>query len=294
MFTEPYEDLQEIFNNEEKAIWYLINNKYIPKYDICKICNGKMSMYMKNKIYLCHNYKCRKAISPFKDTVFSHAKLPINKVLHLLNLFLLKTPMNGLASYLKIDKDTIKSYYNKFRKHINNNTKLERIGGRNKTVEVDETKIGKRKNNKGHKVDGVWVIGGIERSQLKNKVKNENRKSFFIPIEKRNISNIDEIIKKYVKKGTTINTDCWKGYNNLNNIGYKHQTVNHKKFFKDPITHVHTNGIEGTWSGIKRGIPFRNRNKKDIVNHLMEYKWRKRYRENNVWKKFLQMKVKKN
>ena len=26
----------------------------------------------------------------------------------------------------------------------------------------------------------------------------------------------------------------------------------------------------------------------------MVYKWRKRYRENNVWKKFLQMKVKKN
>ena len=35
----------------------------------------------------------------------------------------------------------------------------------------------------------------------------DNRKSFFIPIEKRNIDNIDEIIKRYVKKGTTINTD---------------------------------------------------------------------------------------
>ena len=70
---------------------------------------------------------------------------------------------------------------------MNNNTKLKKNGGRNKTVEIDETKIGKRKRNKGHKVDGVWVTRGIERNQLKNKVKNENRKSFFIPIIKQNM-----------------------------------------------------------------------------------------------------------
>ena len=32
-------------------------------------------------------------------------------------------------------------------------------------VEVDETKLGKRKYNKGHKVDGVWILAGIEHTE---------------------------------------------------------------------------------------------------------------------------------
>jgi hypothetical protein len=47
-----------------------------------------------------------------------------------------------------------------------------KIGGsRNKIVKTDESKIAKRKYYKGHKVEGAWVIGGIERSILKNKIK---------------------------------------------------------------------------------------------------------------------------
>ncbi|KAG2196834.1 hypothetical protein INT46_001751 [Mucor plumbeus] len=56
---------------------------------------------------------------------------------------------------------------------------------------------------------------------------------FLLPIEERNIDNIDLILKRYVKKG------------------YKHMTVNHSKNFKDPVTGVHTNTIEGRWNGLK-------------------------------------------
>ncbi|KAI8882103.1 hypothetical protein K501DRAFT_187542, partial [Backusella circina FSU 941] len=159
------------------------------------------------------------------------------------------------------------------------------------------TKIGKRKYHKGHRVEGVWVIGGIERSRLKNKIKNENRKSFFLPIDIRNSENIDKIINENVKKGTTKtitkisqikgNTQC---YNNVKNLGYKHKTVNHKKYFKDPITKVHTNGIEGTWSGLKRSINIRNRIKSGIELHLKEYQWRKKNNEYDIWKRFLKIK----
>lgn len=110
---------------------------------------------------------------------------------------------------------------------------------------------------------------------------------FLLPIEERNIDNIDLIIKRYVKKGATIFTDLWKGYNNLKNIGYKHMTVNHSKNFIDPVTGVHTNTIEGTWNGLKQSIIPRNRNKKDIALYLKEYQWRKKNREYDIWRKFL-------
>jgi hypothetical protein len=40
-------------------------------------------------------------------------------------------------------------------------------------VEVDESKFGKRKYHRGHRVEGVWVIGGVERTASLPLVKND-------------------------------------------------------------------------------------------------------------------------
>jgi hypothetical protein len=42
--------------------------------------------------------------------------------------------------------------------------KREKIGGIGVIVEIDESKFGKTKYNKGHKVEGVWVLGLVERT----------------------------------------------------------------------------------------------------------------------------------
>lgn len=54
----------------------------------------------------------------------------------------------------------------------------EKIGGPEKTVEIDESKFGRRKNWKGHRVEGVWVFGGIER---------ESGRVFMECVEKRSV-----------------------------------------------------------------------------------------------------------
>ena len=38
----------------------------------------------------------------------------------------------------------------------------EQIGGPGIVDEIDDSKFGKRKYNRGRKVDGCWVFGGIE------------------------------------------------------------------------------------------------------------------------------------
>ena len=84
MFIEPYRKLKHIFDSEEKAIMYLIENSYINKYDICMNYNFEMKLYTKEKIFRCKNYRYRKYISPFKGTIFNKIKLPTNIQVHLL------------------------------------------------------------------------------------------------------------------------------------------------------------------------------------------------------------------
>ena len=41
----------------------------------------------------------------------------------------------------------------------------EKLGGEGKVVQIDESKVGKRKYHRGHRVEGQWVFGGIEDSR---------------------------------------------------------------------------------------------------------------------------------
>ena len=45
--------------------------------------------------------------------------------------------------------------------------KTEKIGGEGKRVQIDESKVGKRKYHRGHYVEGQWVFGGIEQDSRK-------------------------------------------------------------------------------------------------------------------------------
>lgn len=152
------------------------------------------------------------------------------------------------------------------------------IGGEGIIVEIDESKFGRRKYNRGHRVPGVWVVGGIERTR--------EAKYFVKEIESRDRETLLDVIKKHVLPGSIIYTDLWKGYTGLEQQGYEHHTVNHSQHFVDPVTQIHTNRIEGLWNGLKMNIRPRNRVKCTIEDHLFEAVWRKKHQD-NLWQGFL-------
>ena len=108
-----------------------------------------------------------------------------------------------------------------------------------------------------------------------------------IKVEKRDEETIKDILDKYVEKGSIVHTDCWKGYLNIEESGFKHKTVNHSENFVDPETGAHTNTIEGLWNGIKLQIAPRNRNKDLIEAHLFEFIWRK-VNKDCLWDAFIE------
>ncbi|KCZ81133.1 hypothetical protein H312_01425, partial [Anncaliia algerae PRA339] len=78
-------------------------------------------------------------------------------------------------------------------------------------------------------------------------------------IEKRNSDILINILRNNVLKDSIIYSDSWKAYNNL------------YKYFKDPLTGVCTNTIEGNWSSLKLTIPKKHRSKDYISLYLVKY-----------------------
>jgi ISXO2-like transposase domain len=153
------------------------------------------------------------------------------------------------------------------------------IGGSEIEVQIDETKMGKRKYHRGHSVDGVWVLGGVERTP--------ERKIFAVAVPDRSAETLVAVINRYVAEGSTIVTDLWKGYSNISQLNnYHHMTVNHSLTFKDPVTGANTNTIEGTWCGLKAGISFKNRTSGSIESHLWEFIWRRKNQQ-RLWDAFI-------
>ena len=61
------------------------------------------------------------------------------------------------------------------------------IGGPGMTVEIDESKFGRRKYNRGRLVEGKWVLGGICR---------ETKEIFLIEVPKRDSATLIPLIKE--------------------------------------------------------------------------------------------------
>ena len=70
-------------------------------------------------------------------------------------------------------------------------------------------------------------------------------------VDHRDAATLDRIVGTNVVSDSTMYTDKWKGYTNLERDGYDHWTVNHKRYFVHPDTGVHTNNMECECSHVK-------------------------------------------
>jgi transposase-like protein len=102
--------------------------------------------------------------------------------------------------------------------------------------------------------------------------------SNFVHVLDRTRVTLEPKIREYVRPGSIIITDCHAGYNNLNNIGYEHFTVNHSRNFVDPRTGVTTNHIESMWQKLKQSHKQRFGTHRSMLNsHLASFLRKQRF-----------------
>jgi transposase-like protein len=136
------------------------------------------------------------------------------------------------------------------------------IGGEGHVVEIDETKIGKRKYNTGGLKEGTWVLGMIDRDA--------GFRLEICPDNKRDHETLLRLIQKHIRPNTTIITDKWKGYIGLQNKEFGHMTVNHRYNFVDPDSGAHTQTIESSWRPLKHKLTRSGLQREDLGMH---YRW---------------------
>ena len=138
-------------------------------------------------------------------------------------------------------------------------------------VEVDESLFGPRrvKGKRGRGAYGKTTVFGIfERDgQVYTEIVPDCSKA-----------TLQGIIRGRVDPASVINSDGWRGYNSLVDLGYGHYRVDHSsdEFVRG---RVHINGIEGFWGMAKvRLAKFKGLPKHTFHLHLKETEWRYNHR----------------
>jgi hypothetical protein len=104
------------------------------------------------------------------------------------------------------------------------------------------------------------------------------------------VTDLDYRLDAWIEPGTTVITDFWGAYHNLEAQGYKHLTVNHSIGFVHPDTGAHTYTTESYCRHLKAYLNPYNR-QADYIYEIAHYMFAARCKAQKVdqFTKFLHL-----
>lgn len=279
---------RELVNNtqtESHTVVWLIESNYLHSTRNCTKCSERpmnLNITEKNARFKCS--RCSNTESVFKDTIFYNIKKNIIEIMDLIYFWSLDLSQKKVGYQSNtLSHDTLFVWFEKLSKLaariIRSENQNGKIGGRNHRVQIDESKFSKRKYNVGREVRSPWIVGGIDL---------ETREVFFVETFFRDAETLNNIIINHVEPGSIIFTDCWRGYNSLQNQNFEHFTVNHSRNFIDPETGANTQLIENTWGVFKKRFRARGINSNcKIELYFLEFMFKMKY-GNHSFEKLLE------
>ena len=191
-----------------------------------------------------------------------YSRLSRYKIKKIIECFSEDITASSAAKILKLNRKTINSYYNEFRRLILEYSLREQekeLG----EFELDESYFGARRvrGKRGRGAAGKTPVFGL----LKR-----NGKVFVTIVPNCSREELMPIIQGKIPEGSTIHTDGRKAYDGLILNGYSHYRVfHHENEFARGKSHV--NGIECFWSYAKRRLSkFNGLTDDKFILHLKE------------------------
>lgn len=248
-----------IFHNEDAARAHFERLRWPDGKPICPHCGvvGETTL-VKGKSHRAGMYQCNACKKPFTVTVGSvmeSSHLPLTK--WALAFHLMASSKKGVSAHQLMRQLGIGSYRTAwFMAHRIREAMAdpdpEPLGGKGKTVEVDETYIGKP--------DSVFVNGKGWQSKRGTATKRKvltmverGGRAVSIKVDDLTIQTIKKILGAHVVLDSTLNTDEAQWYKAPGKNFAKHEAVNHGdgEYVRGDTT---TNTVEGFFGIFKRGM----------------------------------------
>jgi transposase-like protein len=263
-----------IFTDETKAREWL-EARVWPEGPICPHCGSHSDDVTRLEgskhrpgVYQCN--ECREQFTVTVKTVFERSHVPLTK--WLAALFLLTASKKGISAHqihrsLAISYKTAWFMMHRLREALRTGG-LAPLGGTGKTVEADETFIGrlegqpKAKGGYAHKNTVLTLVerGGRARS---------------FHVDSTTVADIAPVIRENIARETALMTDEGLWYGEVGREFASHETVKHgaKEYVRG---HVHTNTVEGYYSVFKRGMKgvYQHCKEKHLHRYLAEFDFR--------------------
>ena len=257
---------QKQFPTEHSCLEHIMRNRFGDRHD-CAGC-GKSAHYYRistRRAYVCEY--CGHQLYPTVNTPFERTRTPLQDWFFV--MFLFTTSRNGVAAtevqrQLGVTYKTAWRMCHEIRKYMGEVDGDAPLGGPGKHVEIDETMIG------GFRSPKTVVMGMLERGgDVMTAVVPNQRKVTLTPIIDANV----------IPDGA-VHTDELRSYLGLHKRGHRHMTVNHSAHEYVGFDGASTNGIEGFWAAVKRGIngTHIHVSQKHLAKYLgeFEYRWNMR------------------
>ncbi|KAI4293474.1 hypothetical protein PAPHI01_2748, partial [Pancytospora philotis] len=207
-------------------------------------------------------------------TVLEKTRIPSEVVLGILDLWMNCAPTKLICKLVGVERKAVHRLLRRVSRIAvpRYYERVGQIGGPGVVVEVDESKFGKRKFHRGHRVDGTWVLGAVEKASRK--------RILMLPVANRTRETLLGILARYVHFESRMRSDMWRGYIGAAKLFAAYETVNHSLHFRDPVTGVHTNTIEGNWAAVRAQTPVRSRTRRLVWLYLLRFMLRREYPKN--------------
>ena len=266
-------DFFKRFPDDDSCLNHLMKIRYGFEID-CPKCgkHGKFSRIKKQLAYQCA--WCGHHVHPMAGTPFERSRTPLQKWFYAMYLFTTSrhgVPAKELQRQLGVTYKCAWRMGHEIRKYM---AATDGDNGLSGHVEIDETYIGgksKEMGRPGPKSKKTAVFGMVERGgDVMTHVVPNTKKDTLLPL-----------VKKHVKKGSTISSDDLPSYRSLPKHGFKHGRVKHQnEQWRNGIHY--TNAIEGYWSQLKRSIngTHIHVSRKHLPKYLGEFEYRYNMRDN--------------
>jgi transposase-like protein len=261
---------QDRFPTEDSCLDHLMRIRYGARHD-CQGCDREASYYRvkARRSYACEH--CGYQVYPTAGTPFDRTRTPLRDWFFV--MFQFCASRNGVAAkeverQLGVTYKTAWRMCHMIREYMGAVDGNSPLGGAGEIVEIDETIVGGSVSGKGSGYMGnkAVVVGAKERggrAQLR-------------VVTSRTRGPMEAHIHATILPGTTISSDEFGSYRFLSEQGYRHITVSHKKGHHVGKFGATTNGIEGLWAQLKRGIngTHIHVSQKHLPKYLGEFEYR--------------------